>query len=80
MPTNNIVAIIPCNDLDASEAFYRRLGFSRPDYEAASEGEDSYRMLADGKGAEIQLPLGVHADACDLQSIAMLALLPIQPR
>lgn len=83
MPTNNIVAIIPCNDLDASEAFYRRLGFSRPDYEAASEGEDSYRMLADGKGAEIHLtnavegwlkpgqnPFGLYLYAEDVDALA----------
>ena len=31
MPTHALTAILPCNDLDASEAFYNRLGFSRPD-------------------------------------------------
>ena len=31
MPTHALTAILPCNDLDASEAFYNRLGFSRPE-------------------------------------------------
>src|ERR1700749_3054350 len=56
MPTHALTAILPCNDLDASEAFYNRLGFSRPDAEKPPAGEtDSYRMLADGEGAFIHL-------------------------
>jgi hypothetical protein len=27
--SRTLTAILPCNDLDASEAFYARLGFSR---------------------------------------------------
>ena len=50
--TQRLTAILPCNDLDASEAFYNRLGFHRP--EGADTYED-YRMLSDGKGGEIHL-------------------------
>jgi catechol 2,3-dioxygenase-like lactoylglutathione lyase family enzyme len=47
--SHTVTAIIPCNNLDASEAFYRRLGFvNDSDY-------DEYRMLSDGKGGHIHL-------------------------
>jgi catechol 2,3-dioxygenase-like lactoylglutathione lyase family enzyme len=48
-----LTAILPCNDLDASEAFYNRLGFHQP-LESAGKYEE-YRMLSDGKGGEIHL-------------------------
>ncbi|MBS0297794.1 MAG: VOC family protein [Proteobacteria bacterium] len=55
-PTHALTAILPCNDLDASEAFYNRLGFSRPDAERPAPGEeDSYRMLSDGRGGSLHL-------------------------
>ena len=55
-PRHALTAILPCNDLDASEAFYRRLGFIRPANERPAAGEDdSYRILADGKGGAIHL-------------------------
>jgi len=55
-PSHTLTAILPCNDLDASEAFYNRLGFSRPDSERPGRGkEDSYRMLSDGKGGFLHL-------------------------
>jgi predicted lactoylglutathione lyase len=44
-----LAAILPCNDLDASEAFYARLGFAR------RSGDDSYRILADEDGAALHL-------------------------
>ena len=45
------VAIIPCNDLDASQAFYERLGFElSSDYPA-----QGYRILRDAGGASIHL-------------------------
>jgi catechol 2,3-dioxygenase-like lactoylglutathione lyase family enzyme len=48
-----LTAILPCNDLDASEAFYNRLGFFQ---DAASKDEhDGYRMLSDGRGGDIHL-------------------------
>jgi catechol 2,3-dioxygenase-like lactoylglutathione lyase family enzyme len=48
--SHRLVAIVPCNDLDASQAFYARLGFA--------EGErkyDEYRILSDDKGGELHL-------------------------
>jgi len=43
------VSIIPSSDLDASEAFYRRLGF-----EVVSD-YGHYRILADGRGWHLHL-------------------------
>lgn len=54
--SHRLTAILPCNDLDASEAFYRRLGFARPDADRPPPGEDDgYRILADGKGGHLHL-------------------------
>lgn len=44
-----LTAILPCNDLDAAEAFFVRLGFAR------EGGPDDYRMLADGRGGAVHL-------------------------
>jgi hypothetical protein len=53
---HNLTAVLPCNDLDASEAFYNRLGFFRPEEDRPAAGEeDSYRMLSDGKGGDLHL-------------------------
>lgn len=46
---HRVVAIVPSSDLDASEAFYRRLGF-----EVMSDYGD-YRILADGRGWHLHL-------------------------
>jgi catechol 2,3-dioxygenase-like lactoylglutathione lyase family enzyme len=46
---HQVVAIVPGNDLDASEAFYRRLGFRV----VSDYGE--YRILADGRGWHLHL-------------------------
>jgi len=46
---HDLIAILPCNDLDRSEAFYARLGFERHGW------DDEYRILSDGKGAKIHL-------------------------
>jgi catechol 2,3-dioxygenase-like lactoylglutathione lyase family enzyme len=55
-PPHRLTAILPCNDLDASEAFYGRLGFSRPEADKPAAGaEDTYRMLSDGQGGYIHL-------------------------
>src|SRR6185312_11387064 len=51
--THQMTAILPCNDLDASEAFYARLGFS-----CAARHAD-YRILADGKGGALHLASAV---------------------
>jgi predicted lactoylglutathione lyase len=52
-PSGVLTAILPCNDLDASEAFYARLGFTRPD--ADKEPGDTYRMLSNGQGGFLHL-------------------------
>lgn len=44
-----LTAILPCNDIDRTEAFFARLGFKR------EGGTDDYRMLADGCGGQIHL-------------------------
>ena len=55
-PAHVLTAILPCNDLDASEAFYNRLGFSRPQSEKPAKREDdNYRILSDGKGGHLHL-------------------------
>jgi hypothetical protein len=45
-----LTAILPCNDLDAAEAFFSRLGFKRD-----PGSLDEYRMLSDGLGGFIHL-------------------------
>ena len=48
-PSHHIAAILPCSDLDASTAFYERLGLSVvSDY-------GTYRLLEDGKGWQLHL-------------------------
>lgn len=47
--THTLVAILPCNDLPKSHAFYARLGFQV----TADYGD--YLLLADEKGAELHL-------------------------
>jgi catechol 2,3-dioxygenase-like lactoylglutathione lyase family enzyme len=55
-PPHAMVAMLPCNNLDASEAFYNRLGFSRVARDdGPREWEDDYRILTDGKGSELHL-------------------------
>lgn len=53
LPRHSLTAILPCNDLDASEAFYNRLGFFQD--EASKDEHDGYRMLSDGKGGHLHL-------------------------
>ncbi len=55
-PSGVMTAILPCNNLDASERFYNRLGFARPDSERPPSGEpDTYRRLSNGKGGYLHL-------------------------
>lgn len=82
--THRLTAILPCNDLDASEQFYNRLGFSRPSEARPPAGTpDTYRMLSDGKGGEIHLtdavegwlvpgqnPFGLYLYAEDVDELA----------
>lgn len=44
-----LTAILPCTSLDASEAFYAKLGFKR------NSNYPSYRILSDGNGAHLHL-------------------------
>lgn len=48
---HSAVAIIPCDDLDASQVFYGRLGF-RP---TAAYPHHGYRILHDAQGASLHL-------------------------
>ncbi|HWR16958.1 MAG TPA: VOC family protein [Terriglobales bacterium] len=47
--TTRLTAILPCTNLDASEAFYGKLGFRR------ASNYPSYRILADGNGGHLHL-------------------------
>jgi catechol 2,3-dioxygenase-like lactoylglutathione lyase family enzyme len=71
------VAIVPSRDMEASEAFYRRLGF-----EVASD-YGNYRILADGRGWRLHLtqtpgwparvednPLGLYLYVDDVDAVA----------
>jgi hypothetical protein len=49
MESGTVIAILPCNDLDASESFYGRLGFTRNARPTSGE-PDTYRILSNGKG------------------------------
>jgi catechol 2,3-dioxygenase-like lactoylglutathione lyase family enzyme len=49
--SGTIVAILPCNDLDASERFYNRLGFVR----RAESGDPDYRILSNRAGGNLHL-------------------------
>jgi len=49
MESGPVIAILPCNDVDASERFYNRLGFMRIDRPMPEE-PDTYRILSNGKG------------------------------
>jgi hypothetical protein len=49
-----LTAILPCNDLDAAEVFFARLGFVRD-----QASPDDYRMLSDGHGGFVHLTRAV---------------------
>jgi catechol 2,3-dioxygenase-like lactoylglutathione lyase family enzyme len=55
VPVPSLAAILPCNDLDASEAFYARLGFTRAVGDIPLPGADDYRILSDGRGTSLHL-------------------------
>ncbi|WP_212733234.1 glyoxalase [Terriglobus roseus] len=46
---HNLTAILPCNDVSRSRAFYERMGFQ------VWAGDDHYLMMRDGKGGELHL-------------------------
>jgi catechol 2,3-dioxygenase-like lactoylglutathione lyase family enzyme len=49
MIKHHAAAILPCNDIDATQAFYERLGL------AMTAGDSGFRILADRKGWQIAL-------------------------
>src|SRR4029453_3594598 len=49
--SGTLVAILPCNDLDASERFYIRLGFVR----RVESGDPDYRILSNSAGGHLHL-------------------------
>jgi catechol 2,3-dioxygenase-like lactoylglutathione lyase family enzyme len=49
MNEHRACAILPCNDIEATQAFYERLGFR------ATAGEPGFRILSDGRGWQIAL-------------------------
>lgn len=75
--THRVVAILPTGDIDASEAFYKRLGFKvESDY-------GHYRILSDGRGWHLHLtradgwprkiednPFGIYIYVEDVDAVA----------
>ena len=49
--SGTLVAILPCNDLDASERFYNRLGFMR----RVETADRDYRILSNSAGGHLHL-------------------------
>ena len=49
--SGTLVAILPCNDLDASERFYNCLGFVR----RVESGDPDYRILSSSAGGHLHL-------------------------
>src|SRR5215813_14849702 len=49
--SGTLVTILPCNDLDASERFYNRLGFVR----RMRSGDPDYRILSNSAGGHLHL-------------------------
>ncbi len=55
-PSGVMTAILPCNNLDTSERFYNRLGFTRSVSHWPPPGEpDAYRLLSNGWGGYLHL-------------------------
>jgi catechol 2,3-dioxygenase-like lactoylglutathione lyase family enzyme len=49
MTGHHVTAILPCNDIDATQAFYERLGFE------VTGGDAGFRIMTDGGGWRIAL-------------------------
>jgi catechol 2,3-dioxygenase-like lactoylglutathione lyase family enzyme len=49
MTQHQVTPILPCNDIETSQAFYERLGLS------VVAGDAGFRIMADGKGWQIIL-------------------------
>jgi len=51
-----LIAILPCNDPDASERFYNRLGFARSEDRTSAPGPSNpYRILSNNRGGHLHL-------------------------
>ena len=77
MTQHHVAAILPCNDLARSQAFYERLGF------AVVSDHGHYRILADGRGWHLHLnavdcawlappdnPFGIYLYVDDVDAVA----------
>ncbi|MCW4462038.1 hypothetical protein OK349_09995 [Sphingomonas sp. BT-65] len=49
MAQHQTMPILPCNDIDATQAFYERLGFT------VTGGDSGFRILTDGRGWQLAL-------------------------
>lgn len=49
MTEHQLSPILPCNNIDATQTFYERLGF------AVTAGDEGFRIMADGRGWQIAL-------------------------
>ncbi len=49
MTQHQAAPILPCNDIEATQVFYERLGF------AVVGGDSGFRIMTDGKGWQIAL-------------------------
>ena len=54
MAEHQASSILPCNDIDVTQAFYERLGF------ALVAGDQGFRIMADGKGWQLALRPAEH--------------------
>lgn len=74
---HHVAAIVPARDIDASEAFYRRLGFK------TVSDHGGYRLMDDGRGWRLHLratpdwpcriednPLGLYLYVDDVDAVA----------
>lgn len=74
-----VVAIVPCNDLAASRAFYALLGFT----DVGGRAWPDYAILSDGKGGDLHLtkapvgwlvpgnsPFGIYIYAAEVEQLA----------
>lgn len=79
MPHHHAVTILPCRNIDESEAFYHRLGF------ATVSDYGHYRILEDGKGWHLHLnstpdwplniednPIGLYLYVEDVDGVAAM--------
>jgi catechol 2,3-dioxygenase-like lactoylglutathione lyase family enzyme len=49
MTQHHALPILPCNDIDATQAFYERLGFT------LTGGDQGFRFLGNGRGWQVAL-------------------------